>query len=171
MERLLRSRLTCGRFEGLTATLSRRMSAVRGTHNKTTELILRMAMVRGGVKGWVLHRKMLGRPDFFFPKKMLAVFVDGCFWHGCKKCGHIPRQNNAYWVTKLKRNRQRDTLINRNLRLTGITVLRFWEHELKNNPATCVARIRLVLSSHTPRSKKAVTAAANQRSSFSEKPF
>lgn len=170
MERLLKSKLKDGVFEGVTQTLSRRMSSVRGKHNKTTEVILRMALVREGMKGWVLHGKMLGRPDFFFPNEMLAVFVDGCFWHGCKKCGHVPKQNNPYWATKLKRNRQRDIDTNRNLRLSGIKVLRFWEHEMKQ-PEMCITKLRLVLGGHKPRSKNAVTAAANQRSSASEKPF
>ena len=147
------------------------MSSVRGKHNKTTELILRMALVREGMKGWVLHGQMRGRPDFFFPKRKLAVFVDGCFWHGCQKCGHVPKQNNLYWAAKLKRNRQRDIATNQNLRVSGVRVLRFWERELKHNRKACIAKIRLSLNRYRPRSKKAVTAAANQRSSASEKPF
>ncbi len=172
MERLLKSKLRNGRFEGLTPTNSWRMSSVRGKHNRTTELVLRMAFVRMGISGWVLHSDLPGCPDFFFPNKKLAVFVDGCFWHGCPKCGHVPRQNKPYWAAKLQRNRQRDVLTSERLRVAGIKVLRFWEHELKKGSvATCVARVRFVLKGHTPRSKKAVTEAANQSSSFSVNPF
>lgn len=169
MERLLKSKLRDGRFDGLTAAQSRRMSSIRGKHNRTTELALKMAFVRAGMKGWVLHRKIPGSPDFYFPKQLLAVFVDGCFWHGCRKCGHVPRQNRPFWAAKLKRNRQRDALTNRRLNLQGIKVLRLWEHELKD-AARCIAKVGLLLA-QTPRSKNAVTAAANHRSSVAENPF
>jgi DNA mismatch endonuclease Vsr len=142
MERILKSKLKNGAFDGLTPEHSRRMSAVRSTKNKTTESALRMALVRAGVKGWILHHKIPGNPDFYFPHEMVAVFVDGCFWHGCKKCGHIPNRNRAYWTAKLDRNQKRDKQINRHLKRHGVVVLRFWEHELKNNCQSCLEKIQ-----------------------------
>jgi DNA mismatch endonuclease (patch repair protein) len=118
------------------------MSAVRGKRNKTTELALRMALVRSGIGGWVLHQKMLGCPDFYFPKARLAVFVDGCFWHGCHKCGHVPATNNSYWAAKLRRNRERDVATNEKLRAAGVAVIRFWEHELRRSIGGCLAKIQ-----------------------------
>lgn len=141
MERVLKSKLRSGRFDDVTAEHSRRMSAIRGKRNKTTELALRMMLVRAGISGWVLDEKLPGRPDFYFPDKNLAIFVDGCFWHGCKKCGHVPRQNRPYWMTKLLRNRLRDAATNKRLRSAGINVIRFWEHELKQNAAFCLQKL------------------------------
>jgi len=119
------------------------MAAIRGKRNKTTELALRMVLVRAGISGWVLDEKLPGRPDFYFPSKTLAIFVDGCFWHGCKKCGHIPNRNRPYWTTKLLRNRLRDAATNKRLRSAGVKVIRFWEHELKQHAELCLKRILL----------------------------
>src|SRR5271157_3554075 len=109
MERRLKSKLPNGQFVGVTLERSRIMSAIRGKSNKTTEVRLRMALVRHGVKGWVLHPGGLqGTPDFYFPGSRLAVFVDGCFWHSCPRCGHTPKTRSEFWRAKLGRNKQRD---------------------------------------------------------------
>lgn len=111
-----------------------------------------MALVRAGISGWVLHAKDLpGKPDFFFPTMNVAVFVDGCFWHGCPKCGHIPRTRAEFWAAKIQRNRERDLQMSALLRRQKIRVLRIWEHELGDTEAirksirrlTAVLRIRL----------------------------
>ncbi len=145
MERFLKSKLQNGQFSGLTPDHSRRMAAIRGVRNRTTEVTLRMSLVRAGIEGWVLHQKMLGRPDFYFPVAKLAVFVDGCFWHGCTKCGHVPNRNRPYWSAKLERNRQRDELVSERLRESGVFVLRFWEHELRNDSNFCLETLQTVL--------------------------
>ncbi len=133
MERFLKTRLENGRFSDVTAQRSRIMSAIRGKSNRTTELPLKMAFVRAGVKGWVLHPPTIcGKPDFYFPAQRIAVFVDGCFWHGCPKCGHIPHTRSAFWEAKIRRNRQRDTNNTRLLASAGIQSFRFWEHELRH---------------------------------------
>jgi DNA mismatch endonuclease, patch repair protein len=109
------------------------MSAIRGKHNRSTELRLRMALVKAGVRGWRLHPEELpGRPDFYFEKAKIAIFVDGCYWHGCPKCGHIPKTRAAFWEAKIKRNQERDKMKNLELRKAEIKSLRIWEHELKN---------------------------------------
>ena len=73
---------------------------------------------------------------------MLAVFVDGCFWHGCRRCGHIPRTNQGFWAEKVSRNRSCDKKNTHELRRHGYTVLRFWEHDLAEL-AQCIERVRL----------------------------
>ena len=123
------------------------MSAVRSRGNKTTEVILRLGMARAGIVGWKMHPTgLIGTPDFYFHKEKVAIFVDGCFWHGCPKCGHLPSVNNAYWRKKISRNRQRDAARARELRKVGVVVIRLWEHELKANLAKCVNRIQRTLS-------------------------
>jgi DNA mismatch endonuclease, patch repair protein len=119
------------------------MRAVRGTGNATTELRLRMALVRAGVTGWTSQRSDLpGKPDFYFESANLAIFVDGCFWHGCRKCGHIPKTNQAFWALKIERNRGRHRKVALMLRNEGIGVIRFWEHQLQWNVLECVRRIQ-----------------------------
>jgi DNA mismatch endonuclease (patch repair protein) len=134
MERRLKNFLDHGKFENVPEKRSRTMSAIRGKHNRTTELRLRMALIREGIKGWKLHAKELpGNPDFYFAHKKLAVFVDGCYWHGCPKCGHIPKTRSRFWEAKIKRNQQRDRQKRAELRKQGISTIRIWEHELKDS--------------------------------------
>jgi DNA mismatch endonuclease (patch repair protein) len=108
------------------------MAAVRSKGNKATEMILVKILRRHGVKGWRRHLPLLGCPDFVFRKERLAIFVDGCFWHGCPKHLRHPRANRGYWRHKIERNRKRDLFVAQSLRRTGWRVLRVWEHELKN---------------------------------------
>ena len=74
----------------------------------------------------------MGNPDFYFPNLRLAIFVDGCFWHGCKRCFRAPQQNASFWSAKIAKNRQRDRDVVRLLRREGVKVIRVREHELKN---------------------------------------
>lgn len=132
MEKRLKKYLEDGEFKNVPMARSKAMAAVRGKNNKSTELKLRMGLVRNRVSGWTLHPSdILGRPDFYFQKKKVAIFIDGCFWHGCPYCGHIPKTRSAFWRAKIKRNRTRDQGTNRQLKASGTIVLRFWEHQLK----------------------------------------
>ena len=70
------------------------------------------------------------RPDFVFRSVRLALFVDGCFWHGCPKHGTKPKGNAAFWRNKFARNKQRDARVTRTLRSANWRVLRIWEHDL-----------------------------------------
>jgi len=89
---------------------------------------------------------MPGKPDFYFPAARLAVFSDGCFWHGCKCTSHRFKTNPSFWLAKIKRNRQRDAQTTARLFTNGIKVLRFWEHELANDLPGCVNQIQAVLA-------------------------
>ena len=83
---------------------------------------------------------MFGKPDFIFPKLRLAVFVDGCFWHGCPKHATTPATHRAFWRKKFARNRARDLIVNRTLRQLGWKVLRIWQHELSRKNETRLLR-------------------------------
>jgi DNA mismatch endonuclease (patch repair protein) len=85
------------------------------------------------------------RPDVVFTRRKLAVFVDGCFWHGCPEHGNVPRRNSEYWRPKLERNDRRDRLVNEHLLACGWEVLRAWEHEPVSEVADAVMR---ALNSH-----------------------
>jgi len=83
-----------------------------------------------------------GKPDYFLPGLALAVFMDGCFWHGCPKCHRLPEDNRAYWELKLRRNRARDRAVNAALRAAGIAPVRIWEHELAGDGAQAKRKLR-----------------------------
>ncbi len=112
------------------------MSLIRSRGNRDTELRLITLMRAHGITGWRRGSKLPGKPDFVFPKLKLAVFVDGCFWHGCPKHGTSPKANAGFWLAKITGNKARDRRVNRLLRAKGWKVLRIWEHELstKNLP-------------------------------------
>lgn len=69
------------------------------------------------------------RPDIVFTRRRIAVFVDGCFWHGCPEHGNQPKVNSTYWDEKLRRNKERDERVTAALRQAGWAVIRIWEHE------------------------------------------
>ena len=122
---------------------SRTMAAVKSTGNRSTERVLRARLVQSGVCGWRMHaRDVVGCPDFVFDERRLAVFVDGCFWHGCPSCHRPPSSNQEYWTRKVARNMARDRRYARELRRGGWTVLRVWEHALKLDPDRVLRRIR-----------------------------
>ncbi len=106
------------------------MSRVRGSGNKRTELALAAFLRRNNIIGWRRHPRVFGSPDFVFQKGKVAVFVDGCFWHGCRKHATAPTNNGAFWAAKLARNKARDRLVGRVLKQRGWRVLRVWQHEL-----------------------------------------
>lgn|SRR6266700_7731898 len=133
MERYLRLKLRGGHFGHVSAKRSLAMGKIRGRNNRTTEVRLRYALVRAGIGGWRLHVALPGRPDFYFIKKRIAIFVDGCFWHGCPNCGHIPRTNRAFWRAKIERNQQRAAKWDCILQKDKVLVLHIWECEIKHS--------------------------------------
>ena len=119
---------------------SQLMAKVRGHGNKSTELALATLFRQHKITGWrrqvalrfqVSGFKLQVRPDFVFKRARLAVFVDGCFWHGCPRHGTRPKANAAFWRRKIAGNRARDRRVNRALQRAGWRVLRIWEHALR----------------------------------------
>ena len=108
------------------------MSRIRGKGNEKTEVRLAKIMRKAGIRGWRRHLPIPGRPDFAFRKHKVAVFVDGCFWHGCPRCFRLPKQNRAFWRTKIEGNRRRDKSVNGRLRRLGWKVIRIRECQLKH---------------------------------------
>jgi DNA mismatch endonuclease (patch repair protein) len=106
------------------------MANVKSSGNISTELKTILIFRENHINGWRRHYKLIGNPDFTFPKNKIAVFIDGCFWHGCVKHCRVPVTNRMYWNNKIKRNIQRDLNIGRVLRVKGWKVIRIWEHEL-----------------------------------------
>jgi len=126
---------------------SRLMSRIRG-RDTGPELALRRALWARGVRYRVNH-SIPGRPDIAFPKQRLAVFVDGCFWHGCPEHAVKPKRNARFWEEKLARNIRRDAKVNIELKQAGWAVLRFWEHQVECNVETCVEKVMSTLRRET----------------------
>lgn len=108
---------------------SRIMSAI---HSKNTrpEIILRKVLWSKGLKYRIHYGKEM--IDIAFPAERLAIFVDGCFWHGCPVHSHLPESNKEYWLPKLKKNIERDAAKSEQLKIEGWHVMRIWEHELSD---------------------------------------
>jgi len=125
------------------------MALVRGSGNKDTELRLLNLLRKHDIVGWRRGVNLFGRPDFVFRCARVAVFVDGCFWHGCPTHRRIPKSKTEWWEKKIKSNRARDERVNRTLRRQGWQVLRIWEHELiMRNEVRLVHRISRCIVRH-----------------------
>ena len=119
------------------------MRGIRSRDSKP-ELAVRSAVHALGLRYQVAVRPDGARnsADLVFSRARVAVFVDGCFWHGCPIHGREPRNNREYWLPKLEGNRARDARVTHALRASGWEVLRFWAHE---EPFDVAARIRDVV--------------------------
>jgi len=117
-------------------------SSMRGNRSIDTkpEMLVRMGLYKLGLR-YRVHYRLEGKPDIVFTKKRLAIFIDGCYWHGCPKCYKEPKTNTEYWSKKIARNKQRALTVNKMLRTQGWDVLRIWEHEVLANTGNVVKRI------------------------------
>ena len=113
---------------------SRNMSVIKAK-NTRPELILRKILSTRGYR-YRIHYNLLGKPDIVFLKKKIAIFVNGCFWHGHKNCkeSHIPKTNSKFWEEKIIKNIARDIKNINNLREEDWKVLTFWECNLEKDP-------------------------------------
>nr|VFK21856.1 MAG: T/G mismatch-specific endonuclease [Candidatus Kentron sp. LPFa]VFK35239.1 MAG: T/G mismatch-specific endonuclease [Candidatus Kentron sp. LPFa] len=119
------------------------MSRVRGRNTKP-EILLGKALWARGAR-YRLQVKLPGRPDLVFPGKRLAVFVDGCFWHGCPIHGEIPATNREFWEKKLGDNLARDRRIDAELSGMGWRVVRIWVHEIKQGVAVAAEKVMVAI--------------------------
>jgi DNA mismatch endonuclease, patch repair protein len=121
-------------------TRSRVMARIR-SKDTTPELALRHGLYALGVRGYRCHpRHIIGKPDIAFTRWRLAVFVDGCFWHGHPDF-FTPGKSGAYWDTKMERTRERDRRANEALQSEGWAVIRIWDFELERDPDDCIRRV------------------------------
>ena len=126
---------------------SRHMAGVKSTGNRSTEGAVESVLLERGIVGWIKHPADVdGRPDFCFPERRLAVFVDGCFWHACPRCArNTPTTRQEFWANKIDATRRRDNRIRRRLRADGYRVMRIWEHAVRSG--TWLARLESMLRS------------------------
>ena len=110
-------------------TRSRIMASIRGRDTRP-EIAVRRILWRHGLRYRTHDRTILGRPDISNKRKRLAIFVDGCFWHGCPKCYREPETNRNFWRSKVDGNRRRREIVRDGLKRQGFRVIEIWEHEV-----------------------------------------
>lgn len=124
---------------------SRLMGRVR-RNGTAPELELRSALRTAGLRFRAKSSaKLPGTPDIVLPQMRIAIFVDGCFWHGCPKHGTVPKTNSSFWLAKIRRNKQRDRSASRLLRKLGWRTIRVWEHEVRRDVLRVIRRIERLL--------------------------
>lgn len=125
------------------------MRAVKSSKNKSTEEKLIAYFKENGVTGWRRNYKVFGKPDFVFPKLRIAIFTDGCFWHGHNCRNTRPEQNKEYWRRKIARNMARDADVISHLEILRWNVIRIWECELtKKNRALLKKKLSVLLEKY-----------------------
>ena len=108
------------------------MSKVKSKDSKI-EVEFRKAIWKAGFRYRKNAKKYFGKPDLVLKKYKTVIFIDSCFWHGCKKHCRIPATNQKYWIDKIERNKQRDKEVNKYYKKQGWRVIRVWEHDLTKN--------------------------------------
>lgn len=111
---------------------SKIMASIKSRDAKSTELKFLSLLKERNIVGWRRKYPLIGKPDFVFPRLKIAIFVDGCFWHGCPKHCRMPSSNVGYWNSKIEKNKARDKKITKILKIKGWKVIRIWEHEIKS---------------------------------------
>jgi DNA mismatch endonuclease, patch repair protein len=128
------------------------MASVRSRGNRTTELALGKLLWAAGVRGYRKHWPVDGRPDFAWPGLKVAVFVDGCFWHGCSRCKYLPRTRTGFWRRKIEANQRRDRRNAKRLRRAGWSVIRVKECAVTR--AATIQRIERTVTQARSRSSR-----------------
>lgn len=132
--------------------IARNMSAIRSTDN-AAEVALRKSLHRLGFRYRLQAKSLAGRPDFVFPSKRVAVFVDGDFWHArllrergeAELAAQLRTSNRTYWIQKFRRRVQRDDEVTSSLTKQGWSVVRCWESEIRADLPGVSGRIARLL--------------------------
>jgi DNA mismatch endonuclease (patch repair protein) len=130
------------------------MGRIRGSHT-TPERVMRSALWATGLRYRLHARGVVGRPDIVIRKNKIAVFVDGCFWHGCPRHYVRPRTRAEFWADKLSANVLRDRAQTLQLEAAGWRVLRFWECQVVEGPVECARRVVSAEVEHAGKPKAA----------------
>lgn len=118
---------------------SKIMSSIKAKNNSIDRKL--WALLRKNNIEFKKYAKIHGTPDAVISNKKIAIFCDGCFWHGCSKHYKEPRTRTYFWKMKIKRNKKRDSEVSRLLKDSGYKVIRVWEHEIEENPSKSMGKI------------------------------
>ena len=121
------------------------MASIR-SKNTRPELAVRKLLWSQGIRYRIHDRSIIGTPDISSKKAKLAVFIDGCFWHGCS-CSNESSTNASFWKSKISKNRERRSEVKRKLVEQGWSVLEFWEHEIRADSSGIAENIAAMIPS------------------------
>ena len=116
------------------------MSRIRGKWTSLDKQVHNL--LKGNKIEHQMYPKISGSPDLVLKKKKIAIFLHGCFWHGCKFCYRKPKNNAKFWKEKMEYNIKKDKKNVKHLKLGGWKVMIFWEHDFKKNPAKFLLKIK-----------------------------
>lgn len=117
------------------------MSKVRNKDSEI-EVAFRKKLWNTGIRYRKNVIKYFGKPDLVLKKYKIAIFIDSCFWHGCKKHGSMPQVRRKFWKKKIERNKQRDKEVSRYYKKIGWNIIRIWEHEIKKSSTQIILKIK-----------------------------
>ncbi len=114
------------------------MSRIKSQDSKI-ETLFRKELWKRGFRYRKNSRKYFGKPDIVLPKYKMAIFIDSCFWHGCKKHCRVPSIRKNYWTQKIARNAARDEEVSKHYKKQDWKIIRIWEHKIKNGQSATLA--------------------------------
>ncbi|MFA6992301.1 MAG: very short patch repair endonuclease [Candidatus Gracilibacteria bacterium] len=120
------------------------MSRVRNKDSKI-EIEFRKKLWNAGFRYRKNSTKYFGKPDLVLLKHKTVIFVDSCFWHGCKKHGSMPQTRKKFWETKIERNKERDKEVGKHYKKSSWKIFRIWEHDIKKDTIKIIDRIMSAL--------------------------
>lgn len=129
---------------------SKVMASIRGK-NTHPEKIVRNILWSKGTRYRIHDRTVCGIPDISNKSKKFAVFIDGCFWHGCSKCYKEPTTNTDFWRNKIFRNKERRKIVKKQLQKQGWRIHEIWEHQINKNPTLVANRIADKIKQDVPK--------------------
>lgn len=116
------------------------MASIRGKDTEP-EITIRKLLWKEGVRYRIHNKSIYGTPDISIKTDRIAIFIDGCFWHGCKRCYKEPKSNVGFWRKKILDNRKRRIKVRSQLRRGGWNVQEFWEHQVNSRPQDVINSI------------------------------
>ena len=126
-----------------TVSKKKRSKIMKAVKSKDSEIEVkfRKAIWKVGLRYRKNPTKYFGKPDLVLKKYKIVIFVDSCFWHGCKQHCRLPSSNKKYWIEKIERNKKRDKEVNRYYRKLGWKIIRVWEHEIQKGSQKIIKKI------------------------------
>ena len=121
------------------------MSKIKSKDTKI-EIEFRKAIWKAGFRYRKNSKGYFGKPDLVLKKYKTVIFIDSCFWHGCKKHCRLPSTRKNYWIPKIERNKQRDKEVNQHYKKMGWKIIRVWEHNINKNLDKIIAKVNKVLN-------------------------
>ena len=121
------------------------MSKIKSKDTKI-EIEFRKAIWKAGLRYGKNPKGYFGKPDLVLKKYKTVIFVDSCFWHGCKKHCRLPSTRKDYWIPKIEKNKQRDKEVKKYYKKIDWRIIRIWEHDINKNLDKIIIKVNKILN-------------------------